>query len=837
MFKGEIVYDDDYLFSVSKVFTLCGEKISFTVNSEMCFEMYRKLAEFSKIKEKFIENFGPAITDDTMFYNKLKEYMHCVDDIQSYLEDILAQDEIFDIDAEDVIKLHLPEALCEFEEYISDMHDLDSAAQKLGSYRAIQRETRDTGADMMFFGGAGIKGAMSAVLTSVVAGASVAAIQSVGDSITASNDKKLINKELVKLHKKYNFAKLFGSSLNKLIGGIMTEYTLIVKTRVPRYKYVEREVAKFKSSDTSSVVLNNLEKQYSKNNISCEVFTSKIMQLIQENPYNYKCYNAILRYVPAEAKNVNEIISFMGMEEMFEGTIYQNFENILNDYHIEKYPHNTTYEQVKEDYYKLRDLKKAYSNYEKFSEDIQIRINLYAEVVALMELFNKQTIYDFLNCDKNGGLYSVENALKKYRERYADEKKRQDKENKRREIEEVCFGAMERFEKADLDFNDFSKENLQHIKETFSACFGANKQSYIYSYERIYKHTEGYKKYTDYLREYPEKSIMQKLNASENCSIDFSDYSEKNMKYIISFEEKCLEKISQNKYEDTNVYNAIKTYMEEYANRQVKAIVGEFIDVSFTDISLKNAYRVKKMKKAISDKAKQMKAYGSIIENSEAALNCNKYQQDYYENICYEIPAIKSLVNNNAYDESVKHLIQRAFDASGIEKYDDIPKDNSMKSGYMHKAWSYIRNCDSITWFDWSFDTAGICWYINPIVFLVCFFGVLISSFIFSPPMWLKVMFSIIVVVGIIQTIVWHFDNKGDIDARISYKNDSCRNDVRYEHDFKKIDNYLMENGDYRYPSVKDEIIIPEGRILLHKIISVLVLLLIAVAVYNWFIK
>ncbi len=830
MLKGEIVYNDDYLFSVSKVFTLCGEKISFTVNSEMCFEMYRKLSEFSKIKEKFIGNFGPQITDDAMFIKKVKEFMHSTEEMQSYLEDILAQDEIFDIDAGDVIKMHLPEALREFEEYISDMQELNLAAQKLDSYRAIQRETRDTGADMMFFGGSGIKGAMSAVLTSVVAGASVAAIQSVGDSITASNDKKLINKELVKIHKNYNFVRMFENAFNSLIGRIMTEYTLIVKTRVPRYKYVEKELAKYKNSDTDSVVLNNLEKQYSKKNISYEVFTSKIMQILQDNPYNYKCYDLILRYAPAEGKSVNEIISFMGMEDMFAGAIQQNFENILNDFFIEKYPHNTTFAQIKEDYNKLLDLKNEYSNYEKFSEDIQSRINVYAEVIKFMEFFCKFTVYDFLDCGGRGELYAVENALKKYRERYVDEKKR-------RNIEQVCFGAMERFEKADLDFNDFSKENMQHIKETFSACFGANMQSYIYSYERIYKHTEGYKKYTDYLRDYPEKSVMQKLNASENCSIDFSDYSEKNMMHIISFEEKCLGKISRNKYEETNVYNAIQKYMEEYADRQVKAIVGEFIDVSFTDNSFKNAYRVKEMKKAISDKAKQMKEYSSIIENSEAARNCNKYQQDYFENIRHEIPSLMSFVYNNAYDESVRHLIQRAFDASGIEKYDDIPKDNSMKSGYMDKAWRYICNCDMITWFDWSFDTAGICWYINPIVFLVCFFGVLLSSFIFAPPMWLKVIFSIIVVVGIIQTIVWHFDNKGDIDERISYKNDSCRNDVRYEHDFKKIDNYLTGNGDYRYPSVKDEIVIPEGRILLHKIINVLVLILIAFAVYNWFIK
>lgn len=572
MLKSELIYDDDYLFSVSKVFSLCGEKVSFTVNSEICFEMYRKLSEFSKIKEKFIENFGPAITNDTMFFNKLKEFMHCIDDMQSYLEDILAQDEIFDVDAEDVIKLHLPEALCEFENYLSDMHDLDLAAQKLGSYRAIQRETRDTGADMMFFGGAGIKGAMSAVLTSVVAGAGVAAIQSVGDSITASNDKKLIDKELVKLHKKYNFAKLFGSALNKLIGGIMTEYTLIVKTRVPRYKYIESEVAKFKSNDTNSVVLNNLEKQYSKKNISYEVFTSKIMQLIKENPYDYKCYNAILRYVPSEAKHVNEIISFMGMEDMFEGTIYQNFENILNDFYIEKYPHSTTLAQVKEDYNKLIDLKNEYSNYQKFSEDIQIRINLYAEVVELMEFYNKSTIYDFLNCGGKGELYSVENALKKYREDYVDEKEKQD-------AKKLCIEAMKRFEEADLDFSDYSEENRIQIEETFVKSFGGKDKKYIKEYKRFCKSTSGYKKYTKYLDDYTT-NYAQNIIDQKVGSIDFKDYSLSNASRIRIAKDlllsetnnKDLDQKCRDMIKNSDILRKCNKYLENYLKNIDKAM-------------------------------------------------------------------------------------------------------------------------------------------------------------------------------------------------------------------------------------------------------------------------
>lgn len=297
--------------SQKKQFSLFNNQIIFDGDLVNVIEVRKIFLEFAWDKRnKFVELYNSKINtlEDLFdiglprFVSDMQESVNLgVKTLMKYGVDYIDNDRLTDLASEDFDVENV------WQPIINEANKIDEEAERLATYRNVQRASRSRWQG----GGFGIGGAIKGALTAGAMNVATGAFRGIGDSLTNSSDRAKIAKM-----KKNVISN--SDTLSKLSDGI---YDCCFSVFYSVYEILCNEkilVYEFEDMKNQNARLNNYLELHHKRELGTNELVQFLCECIQMNPFSIKYYVELYRLGLSNRKAILSITMFVGMKGEYQ---------------------------------------------------------------------------------------------------------------------------------------------------------------------------------------------------------------------------------------------------------------------------------------------------------------------------------------------------------------------------------------------------------------------------------------------------------------------------------------------------------------------------------------
>lgn len=384
--------------SQNKQFSLFNNQIIFDGDLVSVIEVQKKFLEFAWDKRnKFVELYNSKInTLEDLFDIGLPQFISDIQEavnlgvktLMEYGVDYIDNGRLTDLASEDFDIENV------WQPIFNEANIIDEEAERLATYRNVQRASRSRWQG----GGFGIGGAIKGALTAGAMNIATGAFRGIGDSLTDSSDRaKIAKMQRDVISNRDTLSKLSNGIYDCCFSVFYSVYEILCNEEILVYEFEDME--------NQNARLNNYLELHRKRELGTNELVQFLCECIQLNPFGIKYYVELYRLGLPNRKDILSITMFVGLKGEYQYRI--NSIDKLAISQIDKRMPEDTIPELEQKIASLEEISK-----ENTGISVNSYINKYKKKISELKEVNntqrkiEQTL-DLLRASKN----EIDNAL------------------------------------------------------------------------------------------------------------------------------------------------------------------------------------------------------------------------------------------------------------------------------------------------------------------------------------------------------------------------------------------------------------------------------------------